>query len=96
MNVRDVVTESAGNGAVADRFHLGESVDQPLILALFKGLDEDLAILGSGEVIDFYTHANDSAELSASAHGAGFNGFVFDAITREKGKRADGKKSNEH
>src|SRR4029077_1057935 len=65
MNVRDIVTESAGNGAVADRFHLGESVDQPLIPALFKGLHEHRAIVGSGEVIDFYTDTNDFAELSA-------------------------------
>jgi hypothetical protein len=39
---------------MADRSHLGERVDQPLILALFKGLHEHRAIVGSGEVIFRY------------------------------------------
>src|SRR4029077_617223 len=85
----DVVTQSAGDGAVADGFHFGEGVDEAIVLALFEGLDEDLALLRRGEVINLNTDANDFAELGAGAHGAGFDGFVFDAITREKGKRAN-------
>jgi len=92
----DVVTQSAGDGAMADGFHFGKGVDEAIVLALFEGLDEDLAILRSGEVINFNTDANDLAELRAGAHGAGFDGFVLHAIAREKGKGADGKKSNEH
>ena len=55
-----------------------------------------MAILRGGKVIDFNTDADDLAELGAGAHGAGFNSFALDAIAREKGKRADGEKSNEH
>src|SRR4029077_12531276 len=92
----DVVTQSAGDRAVADGAHFGEGVDQAIVLAFFEGLDEDLAILRRGEVINLNTDANDLAELGAGAHGAGFDGFVLNPIAREKGKGADGKKSNEH
>jgi hypothetical protein len=79
---------------MADRLHLGEGVNQAIILAFFKSLHENGAIVGSGEVVDFYTGANDSAELSSRAHGASFDGFILDAVTREEGKRANREQPN--
>jgi len=91
----DVVTQRAGNRAVADSFHLGKGVNKALILALFKGLDKNLSIFGGGKFIDFNADADNFAELRAGAHGAGFDGFILHAA-REKGKRADREKGNEH
>jgi hypothetical protein len=94
VDVGDVVSESAGNGAMTDRLHFGEGINQTIVLAFLKGLDEHRAIVGSGEVIDFYTHAHHSAELSSRAHGASFDGFILDVVTREKGKRANREQPN--
>src|SRR5271165_2086305 len=95
MNVGDVVAESTSNGAMADRFHLGEGIDEAIVLAFFKGLDKDLTILGSGEVIDFHTDTDDFAKLSASAHGGGFDSFILHMVAREKRKGADGKQTTQ-
>jgi hypothetical protein len=40
-----VVAESTGDGAVANSLHFGECVDQAIVLAFFKGRDEELMII---------------------------------------------------
>jgi hypothetical protein len=53
----DVVAQSAGDGTVPDSSHLREGVDQTVVPTLFEGPDKDLAILRSGEVINFNADA---------------------------------------
>jgi hypothetical protein len=94
--IADVVAESPGDGAVANSLHFGECVDQAIVLAFFRGRDEELMIIGCREVIDFKTDTDDLAQLGAGAHGAGFDGFILDTSAREEGKRTHREKSNQN
>src|ERR1700735_5771572 len=51
LNVPDVIANGPGNGDMADRFHLGQSVAQPLIFAVLKRVDQNLFVWGRWELI---------------------------------------------
>jgi hypothetical protein len=53
-------------------------------------------IIGCREVIDFNTDTDDLAKLGAGTHGAGFDGFILDPGTREKGEGAHREEGDEH
>jgi hypothetical protein len=51
-NISEVSANGAGDGNSADGLHLFERVDQALILALLKGIDEDCSVFLSRELRD--------------------------------------------
>jgi hypothetical protein len=57
-NVGEVRTNRAGDGNAANGLHLRERVDQALILALLKGIDEYCSVFLSRELRDDHLDAD--------------------------------------
>jgi hypothetical protein len=92
-NVAEVVADGAGYSDASDGVHLGEGVDEALILSFFEGIDEDLAIFFGGEFVDADLDVDDFAELRAGALGRGVDDFDF-PVVGGNGKSDGGKKKS--
>jgi len=79
-NVAQVIANRAGDGDAADGTHFAEGVDEALVLPLFEGIGEDLAIFFGGEFIDGDLDVDDLARLRAGAHGRGIDDFDFSFV----------------
>src|ERR1700741_5077832 len=92
-DVTEVVPNSSGNGNAAHSPHFGESIHQPLVLALLICLDEDTAVFVSRELVDSYFHADHVSHLRAGAH----RGSVDDlcaSVLRAKREHSRGEKKS--
>jgi hypothetical protein len=91
----EVVAKSAGDGDASDGAHFGEGVNETLILSLFEGIDEDLAILFGGEFVDGDLDVDDFAELGAGALGGGVDDFGASVVGRNSESDGSEKKNRE-
>ncbi len=76
-DVSAVVTEGAGDLDVAYGLHLGQGVDQSLILALLEGLYQGDPVSRRRKIVDVQGHADTCSHLGASAPGLGLDGFIL-------------------
>src|SRR5260370_40635722 len=72
-NVVEVIANCAGDGNAANRLHLGERVDQTLVLALLERSDEDLPVRFRRVLVDGHLNANSFTQLGAGTHCGGVN-----------------------
>ena len=79
-NVAQVIANCAGDGDAANGTHFTEGVDEALVLPLFEGIDQDLAIFFGGEFVDSDLDVDDLAQLRAGAHGRGVDDFDFSVV----------------
>src|ERR1700674_2778593 len=73
LDVADVIAEGARDCDVSHCLHLGERVEQPLILAVPERLVQDLFVCLTGEFINGQRHREFLSHLRVSASGSGFN-----------------------
>jgi hypothetical protein len=71
----DVIAESSGKRDVTHGPHLGQRVDETLILTVCKCLHQHLSFLQSRVVVNGQSYFNVLSELRACTHGSSFDRF---------------------
>ena len=82
-NVVEVIANCAGDGDAANRLHLGERVDQTLVLALLERSDKDLPVRFRRVLVDDHLNADSFTQLGAGTHRSGVNRLCFPVVRRD-------------
>jgi hypothetical protein len=80
LDVTDVIAQATPNSDVAHRLHLGQRVEQPLVLAGLESLGQNLVIRLRGVLINRQRYRKFLSHLRLCASGSCINGFWLQPI----------------
>src|SRR5229473_957073 len=88
--------EGARDRDVAHRFHLGQRVEQPLILAVLECLGQNLVICLRGVLINGQRYREFLSHLRLCASGSSVNGFWLRSVLGKGRGASQAEKTNQH